>query len=742
MATKKITELTADTSPTSDDILPIVNDPAGTPTTKKATAANIITKAHGLGDSTVVGVSGGVMTSGTDVAVLDGGTGASNASGARTNLGLVIGTDVQAYDADLATIAGLTATTDNVIQSVGSAWASRTPAQLKATLALAKADVGLGSVDNTADSAKTVAAANALKSATTTVDTSAATAPSSGQVLTATGGSAATWQTPATAAKATFRFVVAASGGDYTTLGAALAAMSAGDAVFVKNGTYTESAITSSLSGITIMGESASNALLSMGANSITLSGANVTVMNIGLTATNGVYTFSGASPNVTGCTFAKSGSGDGIVMSGGGGLFTNNICTFTSTNTTAKQFNFSTAATLNGNTIADNSFTYNPTNTSNQTFYINAPANTTHQGAVISNNKFLWSSSGGFCMIYADTCNQLTFTGNTVRNSDTAQHCLYLSAGTWNTVIGNTFYRGAPSDASGILNISSTYTTVSGNVVVLNAGNAGIYVNATAASVTGNVVNTTTTGSFIGIYISGNANRSSVSGNAVRGSGISNTGIQAAVACPVTGNFVYNQATGINLSGTNCSCSSNVIDTCTTAVLLGANYQTVTGNNLGNFTTAVDFNTRIGCNIYNNNGADVNMEKRVVYMKNTSGGSITAGSLVTLKAVAAGNEVTTTTTASDNAVFGMAEETIASTASGYILVRGKTTLLKVDGTTDIAIGDYISTFTTAGIGQKATVGTLNTTPGHLAIAFALEAYTTNDSNGVIDAILIPPIRL
>lgn len=40
----------------------------------------------------------------------------------------------QPLDADLTTIAGLTATTSNVIQSVGSAWASRTPAQLATTL--------------------------------------------------------------------------------------------------------------------------------------------------------------------------------------------------------------------------------------------------------------------------------------------------------------------------------------------------------------------------------------------------------------------------------------------------------------------------------------------------------------------------------------------------------------------------------------------------------------------------------
>lgn len=65
----------------------------------------------------------------------------------------------QPLDSDLTTIAGLTATTDNFMVAAASAWASRTPAQAKTSLALVKGDVGLSNVDNTTDAAKPVSTA-------------------------------------------------------------------------------------------------------------------------------------------------------------------------------------------------------------------------------------------------------------------------------------------------------------------------------------------------------------------------------------------------------------------------------------------------------------------------------------------------------------------------------------------------------------------------------------------------------
>lgn len=65
-------------------------------------------------------------------------------------------TDYQPVDDDLTAIAALSPANDTIIQRKAAVWTARTPAQVKADLALAKVDVGLGNVDNTADASKPV----------------------------------------------------------------------------------------------------------------------------------------------------------------------------------------------------------------------------------------------------------------------------------------------------------------------------------------------------------------------------------------------------------------------------------------------------------------------------------------------------------------------------------------------------------------------------------------------------------
>lgn len=98
--------------------------------------------------------------------VTAGGTGSTNATAARTALGVKIGTDVQAYDATLQSIASLVTSADMIAYTTGTdVWATTPLTSFARTIlddadaATARTTLGLGNVNNTSDANKPVSTA-------------------------------------------------------------------------------------------------------------------------------------------------------------------------------------------------------------------------------------------------------------------------------------------------------------------------------------------------------------------------------------------------------------------------------------------------------------------------------------------------------------------------------------------------------------------------------------------------------
>jgi hypothetical protein len=110
MANTKLSQLDAlDTVQSTDELLVVDKSDTtdGADGTSKKVTQDVLTatKADKGANSDITSLSG--LT--TPLSVAQGGTGAASASAARTALGLVIGTDVQAHDTDLDSWAGKTA---------------------------------------------------------------------------------------------------------------------------------------------------------------------------------------------------------------------------------------------------------------------------------------------------------------------------------------------------------------------------------------------------------------------------------------------------------------------------------------------------------------------------------------------------------------------------------------------------------------------------------------------------------
>jgi hypothetical protein len=115
-------------------------------------AGGTVTSIDVSGGTTGLTTTGGpVTTSGTitlagTLAVANGGTGATTEADARTNLGLAIGTNVQAYDADLTAIAGLSSADGNFIVGSATGWVAESGATARTSLGL-----GTAATSNTGD---------------------------------------------------------------------------------------------------------------------------------------------------------------------------------------------------------------------------------------------------------------------------------------------------------------------------------------------------------------------------------------------------------------------------------------------------------------------------------------------------------------------------------------------------------------------------------------------------------------
>ena len=707
-----ITSKTTNTSPASDDWLYQVDISDTTDNAngsdKKSTNADVITKAHGLSDG-IVKVASGVMTpavSNTDyqAVLLEG----AFANGDKTKLDYIsitqavdldtIETRVNALDAAVV-LMGTWDASVGTFPGGGSAQAGESYIiSVGGTVDSVEFVVGDRIVAITDNASTTVYATNWLKldytdkvSASTDLTDTADLTYNADTDVSANGwvidedtmaSDLATKVPTQQSVKAyvdanigggggqtLVDVIIASSGGDYTTLDAYFTAGATnGDVIWVKDAHTLGASITSAATNLTIIGAGAASNIITLNGNTITLSGTQCTIRGLGFD----IDTNNAGKLTMSG-TYAKFESSY-IHMNA---AHNNNI-------------------TFSGNSaMVVNSVFGNDTSSAASAYFVKMSG---------SYGKF----TGNFVSDYASSSNANYPILNMRANSGEMTANYIACQGTANTA------------GDIVVTINSANINVTANKIYCISNTkrpTAIYCSGSAPNIVGNNLN----GYFgYGIRIVG-VSYANVNSNVIQNqTTTSSYGISldsSSTYCNANNNNIYSNNVGLYMPAgtTDCYGLGNIFKSNTTNVSeAGVN------NTIELITDASSATT-----------AYVN-SKKTTRLYNSSGGTVNSGSVVVYASNAAGDYFTTTTTAGDPKVIGVLQETSNAGNRSGVQLLGKVTTLKVDGTTDIAVGDFLCTSTTAGIAQKAG-------SGHTAFAIALEAYTTDDTNGVLDAMLISP---
>lgn len=481
--------------------------------------------------------------------------------------------------------------------------------------------------------------------------------------------------------------MVGASESDYTTVGAAYA--DGKRVIFVKKGTYNESALVVGADDAYIVGESRTQTVINIGNNTWEFAAERGNLSNLCLNiGSTGKLYITGKRNTFTGNTMNIAPTSNVAIHAPSGAqynLFSGNQVFDTGTTTVSIKVSFEGDRNL----TTGNFFKMNPTVTAGainvgdlNNFIGNyVYAATTGTGAFVR--------SGGVNMIVGNFIN-----GRTDQVSNVSLECIGIltHSGSQHTQIKDNNVYNCYDTA--IKLVSSGELQCHNNF--LDYCDIGIdMVNVSDSQVTGNfMAYQTTKASPVKVGIR----------------------MQSCLDCTVDGGYIVNFDPNISLDG---SCRRNSVQ--------DVRMNVVTTDILDN-----GYATHIRDN---KTGQHSNNKTQVKY-KNTSGGTLDTGTVVVLKSVAAGNEINTTTSADDANVLGVISDiSTGNNAWGLVQVEGKIAQVKVNGTTDIAIGDFLSTYTEAGIAQKAGSGAT-------VFAKALGAYTANDSNGLIPVLLISPRKI